>query len=69
MTWSAVGENSKKIYFTADNPELVHQMLIEKYPNFRVNKKDPYDGRQSQINQILPEPIKIKKTKKDSHPS
>lgn len=61
MTWSAVGENSKKVYFTAENPELVHQMLIEKYPNFKVNKRDRYDGRQSQINQVLPEPIKIKK--------
>ncbi|WP_029276252.1 hypothetical protein [Carnobacterium jeotgali] len=61
MTWSAVGENSKMIYFTADNPELVHQMLIEKYPSFKVNKLERYESRQSQVAQVLPEPIRIKK--------
>ena len=61
MTRSAVGENSKKIYFTAGNPELVHQGLLEKYPTFKVNKNNPYDGRQSQVNQVFPEAIRIKK--------
>lgn len=61
MTWSAIGENSKKIYFTAENPELVHQWLLEEYPSFKVNKLERYESRKSQVAEVLPEPIKIKK--------
>jgi len=61
MIWSAIGENTGKVYFTAENSELVHQGLLEKYPSFKVNEKDIYDGRQSQIPKVFPEAIRIKK--------
>lgn len=51
MTWSAIGEN----------PEVVHQWLLEEYPSFKVNKLERYESRQSQVAQVLPEPIRIKK--------
>jgi len=59
--YQAVGESSGIIYFVAESLELVHQGLLKKYPSFKVNKKDIYDGRQSQITKVFPEAIRIKK--------
>lgn len=58
--WQAVGEESKKIYYSAKNKSEVMRWLIKKYPSERDGRKNGV-RKPGLVARVLPEPMTIKK--------
>lgn len=55
--YSAVGHNSKHVYFREESKELVCQKLQSRFPNYIETPDDRY--REKTVLKVLPEPMMI----------
>lgn len=55
--YSAVGYNSKHVYFREESKELVCQKLLNRFPNYIETPDDR--NREKLVLQVLPEPMMI----------
>lgn len=55
--YSAVGYNSKHVYFKEESKELVCQKLLNRFPSYIETPDDRF--REKTVLQVLPEPMMI----------